>query len=66
MLEKLVGHPIPTNQGDWRPGDQRIYVSDVRRAKQELGWEPVVTPEEGIRRLFDWVENNRQLFTKDE
>jgi CDP-paratose 2-epimerase len=62
MLEKLVGHPIPTKQGDWRPGDQRIYVSDIRKAKQELGWEPVVTPEEGITRLFEWVKNNRQLF----
>jgi CDP-paratose 2-epimerase len=62
MLEKLVGHPISTGQGDWRPGDQRIYVSDIRKAKQELGWEPVVTPLEGITRLFEWVKNNRQLF----
>ena len=62
MLERLVGHPIPTGQGDWRPGDQRIYVSDIRLAKQELGWEPIVTPEEGVTRLFEWVKNNRQLF----
>jgi CDP-paratose 2-epimerase len=62
MLEKLAGHSIPTGLGDWRPGDQRIYVSDIRKAKQELGWEPVITPEEGIRRLFEWAENNRQLF----
>jgi CDP-paratose 2-epimerase len=61
ILEKLVGHPIQTGQGDWRPGDQRIYVSDIRKAKQELGWQPVVTPEEGITRLFEWVKNNRQL-----
>jgi CDP-paratose 2-epimerase len=62
ILEKLAGHPIPTGQGDWRPGDQRIYVSDIRKAKQELGWEPKITPEEGIRRLFEWAKNNRQLF----
>ncbi len=62
MLEKLAGHPIPTRQGDWRPGDQRIYVSDIRKAQQELGWSPAVTPEQGITRLYDWVKNNRQLF----
>jgi CDP-paratose 2-epimerase len=62
MLEKLAGHSILTGQGDWRPGDQRIYVSDIRKAKQELGWEPVITPEEGIGRLFEWAKNNRQLF----
>jgi len=62
ILEKLAGHPIQTGQGDWRPGDQRIYVSDIRKAKQELGWEPAVNPQEGITRLFEWVKNNRQLF----
>ncbi len=62
ILEGLAGHPIPTRQGDWRPGDQRIYVSDIRKAKQELGWAPVITPEEGIQRLFEWVKNNPQLF----
>jgi CDP-paratose 2-epimerase len=62
ILEKLAGHPIPTGQGDWRPGDQRIYVSDIRKARQELGWQPVITPEEGIKRLFEWAKNNRQLF----
>ncbi len=62
ILEGLAGHPIPTGQGDWRPGDQRIYVSDIRKAKQELGWAPVITPEEGIQRLFEWVKNNPQLF----
>jgi CDP-paratose 2-epimerase len=62
ILEKLVGHPISASWGDWRPGDQTIYVSDITKAGKELGWKPQVSVQEGIERLFHWVSENRQLF----
>jgi CDP-paratose 2-epimerase len=62
ILEKLLGHPILTKWGDWRPGDQKVFVSDIRKAKRELGWEPKVGVEEGVRRLYDWVVANKTLF----
>lgn len=62
MLEKLVGHPVEAQFGTWRPGDQRIYVSDIRKAQRELNWEPRVGVQEGLQRLADWVLSNRQLF----
>ena len=42
--------------GDWRPGDQRVYVSDVRRVESELGWSPRTSVADGTRRLRDWLE----------
>jgi nucleoside-diphosphate-sugar epimerase len=62
MLEKLAGHPTPVSFHGWRPGDQRIYVSDISRAKADLGWEPRIGPEEGVRRLWEWVVENVKLF----
>lgn len=62
MLEELVGHPIQVARGDWRPGDQRVFVADVRKAERELGWKPQVGVEEGIRKLFEWVRENKELF----
>ncbi len=62
MLEELVGHPIQVARGDWRPGDQRVFVADVRKAERELGWKPQVGVEEGIRKLFEWVRENKNLF----
>lgn len=62
MLEELVGHPIEVARGDWRPGDQRVFVADVRKAERELGWKPQVGVEEGIRKLFEWVRENKNLF----
>jgi CDP-paratose 2-epimerase len=62
LLEKLLGEKIPVKTGDWRPGDQRVYVSDIRKAQEVLGWKPKVGVEDGIQRLFEWVKTNRDLF----
>ncbi len=62
LLEKLHGRAIAVNRGDWRPGDQRVFVSDIRKAEQALGWKPRVGVEEGIERLFRWVQQNSGLF----
>jgi CDP-paratose 2-epimerase len=64
LLEKLLQHPIPTRWGDWRPGDQKVYVSDPRKIQTELGWMPKVGVEEGIRQLFEWVSTNRPAIEK--
>ncbi len=62
MLEELLGRPIPVTYGDWRPGDQPVYISDIRKIAAELGWSPKVDVREGVKRLFHWVSENRALF----
>lgn len=48
----------PSIQFDaWREGDQKVYISDIGRAKAELQWEPTIPFEEGIRDYLDWYEN---------
>ena len=64
ILERLMGRSIPVSYGDWRPGDQPIYISDVRKAGRELGWRPRVGVEEGIQRLYDWIVANQNLFVQ--
>jgi CDP-paratose 2-epimerase len=41
----------------WRPGDQRVYVSDVARVGAELGWTPSTSVADGTRRLREWLES---------
>jgi CDP-paratose 2-epimerase len=63
LLEELAGRTITVSHGDWRPGDQKVYLSDISKAKADFGWEPKVSPEEGLRRLWRWIQTNRGLFT---
>jgi CDP-paratose 2-epimerase len=62
MLEKLLGKPIPVARAGWRPGDQKVFVADIRKAGRELNWAPKIGVEEGVRKLFEWVQENRSLF----
>ncbi len=62
LLEKLLGEAIPVKRGDWRPGDQRVFISDIRKAQQTLGWKPKIGVEEGIQRLYEWVKIHQDLF----
>ena len=63
LLEELLGAQIPRSFGPWRPGDQRVFVADIDRARRDLGWEPRVSKLDGIKRLLGWVNEHRSLFT---
>jgi CDP-paratose 2-epimerase len=62
-LERLTGRPLHPAFADWRPGDQPVFVADVRRAAEALDWQPRVGVHEGVQRLHGWVVEHRQLFT---
>lgn len=62
ILSEILKRDIEVEYGDWRPGDQKIYVSDIRKAKNLLGWAPKISVKAGIKNLVDWVENNQNLF----
>jgi CDP-paratose 2-epimerase len=40
---------------DWREGDQAYYVSDITKAKRELGWEPRIQFDHGLKDLVAWA-----------
>jgi CDP-paratose 2-epimerase len=40
---------------DWREGDQVYYVSDITKAKDELGWEPRIPFDRGLQELVAWA-----------
>ncbi|MBE2201405.1 MAG: GDP-mannose 4,6-dehydratase [Anaerolinea sp.] len=62
LLEKLAQRPLPITYHDWRPGDQRVFIADIRQAAAKLGWQPRISPQEGIGDLYQWVARNPHLF----
>jgi len=63
ILEEMLDKKIPVVWGDWRPGDQKIYVSDIHKAQRELNWRPKYPVRDGLQKLFDWAQDNVNLFT---
>ncbi len=64
LIKKMSGKELLHTFGDWRPGDQRVYVSDIGRAQRELGWFPKMAPEPGIARMRDWMAANRETILR--
>ncbi len=60
-LERNLKRPLGPGYADWRPGDQRVFVADIRKARRILGWSPTVSPPEGIDRLLRWTLENREF-----
>jgi CDP-paratose 2-epimerase len=63
ILEQHFERRLAYSFEEWRPGDQLVYVSDIRKAKSYFGWEPTINSEQGVAKLLDWIENNNHLFT---
>jgi dTDP-glucose 4,6-dehydratase len=60
LVLELTGKPeaLKTIVPD-RPGHDRRYLLDSSKLKQELGWEPEISWEDGLRETVEWYTANR-------
>lgn len=56
IIANRYGAPEPQINGMFRDGDVRAAWADITAAKQDLGWQPQVTLEEGIEKLCTWID----------
>jgi len=64
ILEKLAGRKFNYKFGSWRQGDQKIYISDISRAKKDFNWSPKISPKQGVKKLHNWISQNKTLIKK--
>ena len=62
MLKRMSGINPKVSFAGWRPADQKVYISNINKARALLNWEPKISPEDGVKRLVNWVSNNIELF----
>jgi UDP-glucose 4-epimerase len=60
VLNKLLGTSLVPGHGPPRAGDVRHSRADISRARRELGYEPAVSFEEGLRQTLDWYRAGDQ------
>ena len=57
QIGELTNRKPSYSFADWREGDQTFYVSDITKAKKELGWEPQVAFDRGLKDLIAWAQS---------
>ncbi len=63
ILEEELRRKSKVTFSDWRPSDQKVYISDISKVKKELNWGPKIDVKEGMKKLISWVKENKDLFT---
>ncbi len=58
LIGDLCGQTPRVEFGDWRPGDQRYYVSDVEKFTSATGWSPQTDVRNGVAQLLSWLREN--------
>jgi CDP-paratose 2-epimerase len=64
LIEQITNKKLDYEFSEWRPGDQKIYISDISKIKKDIGWEPKIKIEDGIKTLLNWVSNNDEILKK--
>jgi CDP-paratose 2-epimerase len=62
LLRQRVGREMELLWAEPRIGDQPVFVCDLGKARERLGWCPRIGVKEGVARLLEWVKENRELF----
>ena len=60
-IDTLAARPVQLDYADWREGDQRYFVADMRRAIAELGLKPPMDWRTGVAELAGWLAEARGL-----
>ena len=55
LLERISGRTLDVRRGEAVPGDQPRTNADTTRIRSELGWEPRVSLEDGLRAQWKWA-----------
>jgi CDP-paratose 2-epimerase len=62
LMEEIFGRPVKASvEEEVRRGDMLVYITDNRRAYEDLNWAPRISLEQGAQRIARWVTDNRSM-----
>ena len=64
LIEDVVGRKAIIQYGPADPADMRSNWADVTKAGELLGWEPQFNLREGVKRLVEWYNAEREWASK--
>jgi CDP-paratose 2-epimerase len=63
-LEALTGKRPKVRFSDWRPSDQKVYITDTTKLEKTLGWKVKIRVPCGIAKLTGWIKDNASYFSR--
>ena len=57
MLEQMLEIKMEYEQLPARQSDQKVFVADIEKIQNKIGWKPQVTAKQGIESMLEWVKN---------
>ncbi|MFA6322577.1 MAG: NAD-dependent epimerase/dehydratase family protein [Candidatus Buchananbacteria bacterium] len=57
IIEQHLGVKAKINYLSAQPGDVEATYADITKAKDILGWQPVIGINEGLKKFIDWYKN---------
>lgn len=57
-IKEVSGRAPKLSFDDWRVGDQRWYVSDIRAISRTLDWRPNTSVPQGVAKLGKWLQES--------
>ena len=64
ILNKKMNKKNKFKKFKWRPGDQKIYISDISKIKKEYNWYPKISLSEGLDKIIEWINKNEIIIKK--
>lgn len=62
-LDTVIGKKPKVTFSDWRPSDQKVYITDTSKLQKTLNWKIKTPVKEGIKKLADWIGANESYFS---
>lgn len=57
MLNGMLDIKMKYEQFPVRQSDQKVFVADITKIQERIGWKPQVTAQQGVASMIDWVKN---------
>ena len=60
-MKKIIGASVNPEYVEGRAGDVRDSQADIRKAKDLLGYKPIVSFEDGLKRTIEWYRTQKPI-----
>lgn len=55
ILEKEFNVELRYKNLSWRESDQKVFVSDITKVRERIGWQPKIDTTSGIKKILEWI-----------